>query len=74
MDQNEIGKHTRVIGEDREQLLVVIAERYMNGESIRAMAQSMGRSYGFVHRMVKEAGCTMRSRGGARSNKAKASA
>ena len=39
--------------------------------TIRALAESTGRSYGFVHRVLSEAGVTMRGRGGATRGKAK---
>ncbi|MDX3772085.1 MULTISPECIES: helix-turn-helix domain-containing protein [unclassified Streptomyces] len=39
------------------------------GASIRAIADAHGRSYGFVHRMLSEAGVTLRGRGGATRNK-----
>ncbi|MEV0391444.1 helix-turn-helix domain-containing protein [Nonomuraea sp. NPDC050643] len=32
----------------------------------RELALATGRSYGFVHRLLQEAGVTLRSRGGAR--------
>jgi DNA-binding IclR family transcriptional regulator len=37
------------------------------GLSIDAIAQKTGRSYGLVHRLLGEAGVTMRPRGGART-------
>jgi hypothetical protein len=65
-------KGTRVTGVDRSKLATVLGERYDNGESIRSLAASTGRSYGFVHRILTENGVTLRGRGGAtRSNKAK---
>ena len=47
------------------------ARKKMDRESIRALAQSTGRSYGFVHRMLSESGVTLRGRGGATRGKAK---
>jgi hypothetical protein len=38
-------------------------------ESIRALASSTGRSYGFVHRVLTESGVQLRQRGGARRRK-----
>ena len=35
------------------------------GESIRSIAEDSGRSYGFVHGVLKESGATLRGRGGA---------
>jgi predicted transcriptional regulator len=55
----------RVTGPDRSKLASDLAERYGAGESIRSLASSTGRSYGFIHRMLTEIGVTLRSRGGA---------
>lgn len=41
-----------------------IVQRYKNGQSIRSIAADLGRSYGFVHRMLLEQdGLLLRSRG-----------
>jgi hypothetical protein len=37
---------------------------YDKGASIHIFTQGCGRSYGFVHRLLTEAGTTLRSRGG----------
>ncbi|MET7543886.1 helix-turn-helix domain-containing protein [Streptomyces sp. NPDC005507] len=37
---------------------------YEGGASIRSIAESTGRSYSFVHRILTEAGATLRGRGG----------
>jgi hypothetical protein len=55
----------RVTGPDRSKLATDLAERYGAGESIRSLASSTGRSYGFIHRILTEIGVTLRSRGGA---------
>ena len=55
----------RGTGPDRSKLASDLAERYGAGESIRSLASSTGRSYGFIHRMLTEIGVTLRSRGGA---------
>lgn len=65
-----IRKGTRVTGEDRDKLAGDLKGRYDEGESIRALAVSTGRSYGFVHRLLKENGVQLRSRGGATRPKA----
>jgi hypothetical protein len=65
-------KGTRVTGVDRSKLATLLGKRYDSGESIRSLAASTGRSYGFVHRILTETGVTLRGRGGAtRSSKAK---
>jgi hypothetical protein len=65
-------KGTRVTGDDRSQLATALRKRYDDGESIRDLAASTGRSYGFVHRILTETGAVLRGRGGAtRGAKAK---
>jgi hypothetical protein len=65
-------KGTRVTGVDRSKLATTLSKRYDSGESIRSLAASTGRSYGFVHRILTETGVTLRGRGGAtRSRKTK---
>jgi hypothetical protein len=58
-------KGTRVTGADRTKLASDLQKRYSAGESIRALAASTGRSYGFIHRILAESGVSLRSRGGA---------
>lgn len=58
-------KGARVTGADRDRLAADLQKRYSGGESIRALAASTGRSYGFVHRLLAESGVTLRGRGGA---------
>lgn len=65
-------KGSRVTGSAREQLATDLKSKYEAGESIRALAQETGRSYGFVHRMLSESGVALRGRGGATRGKAKA--
>ena len=60
-----ITKGQRISGEQRQQLMSEFVERYRAGETIRQLAESSGRSYGFVQGMLKEAGVAFRSRGGA---------
>jgi hypothetical protein len=60
-----LGKGTRVTGTDRSRLATDLAKRYDGGESIRALANATGRSYGFIHRILTETGVTLRGRGGA---------
>lgn len=61
----ELKKGSRVTGSDREKLAVDLRKKYDGGASIRALAESTGRSYGFVHRILSESGTTLRGRGGA---------
>jgi len=61
----KLAKGSRITGDTRSELATSLVERYGRGESIRSMAQDIGRSYGFVHGVLVEAGVPMRSRGGA---------
>ena len=61
----KLPKGSRITGEGRSDLSTSLAARYNRGESIRSMADDIGRSYGFVHGVLVEAGVAMRSRGGA---------
>jgi hypothetical protein len=65
-------KGTRVTGADRAKLATDLKKRYDSGESIRALAATTGRSYGFVHRILTENGVSLRGRGGATRGRAKA--
>lgn len=60
-------KGQRVGGAELEQLSEDLVARYAAGDSIRTIADAVGRSYGFVQLTLKNAGVTFRSRGGART-------
>jgi hypothetical protein len=62
-------KGSRVTGAERDKLAGDLRKKYDNGQSIRALAASSGRSYGFVHRILSESGATLRGRGGATRGK-----
>jgi predicted transcriptional regulator len=64
-------KGSRVTGPARDKLAADLKKKYDQGQSIRSLAESTGRSYGFVHRMLSESGVRLRSRGGATRGKAK---
>ncbi len=64
-ESTTLRKGTRVTGEDRNRLATDLKTRYDAGESIRSLATSTGRSYGFIHRILTETGVTLRGRGGA---------
>jgi len=55
----------RVTGAEREELSRSLVAQYGEGASIRELSASTGRSYGFVHRMLTDAGVQLRGRGGA---------
>lgn len=65
----ELKKGSRVTGGERDSLSNQLKRKYESGASIRALAEESGRSYGFVHRILSEAGATLRGRGGATRRK-----
>lgn len=65
----ELRKGSRVTGAERDKLSATLKKRYDGGASIRELAASTGRSYGFVHRVLSEAGAKLRGRGGATHGK-----
>jgi helix-turn-helix protein len=70
-----IGRHgdrrkgRRIVGAERATMAVQVTARYHGGESIRALAASTGRSYGFINRILKENNATLRPRGGPRQRR-----
>lgn len=68
----EIKKGVRLTGTERDALASRLVTEYEQGASIRSLAESTGRSYGFVHRVLSESDVTLRSRGGATRGRAKA--
>lgn len=56
----------QVRGDERRELTEHVTAAYEKGQSIRGIASTIGRSYGFVHRLLAEAGVDFRTRGGAR--------
>src|SRR3712207_6938632 len=67
----DLSKGKRITGDDRTALADELRERYDGAESIRALATSTNRSYGFVHRLLSESGASLRGRGGANRNEKK---
>lgn len=61
----ELKKGSRVTGGERDRLAADLRKEYESGRSIRALAESTGRSYGFIHRILSESGAPLRGRGGA---------
>jgi hypothetical protein len=66
-----LSKGTRITGTARTKLANDLKKRYEKGQSIRDLAESTGRSYGFVHRLLVDAEVTLRGRGGATRTKKK---
>jgi predicted transcriptional regulator len=60
-----VTKGARISGAEREQLAKTLRKSYEKGASLRELASQTGRSYGFVHRVLTDAGVTLRGRGGA---------
>ncbi|HLU26862.1 MAG TPA: helix-turn-helix domain-containing protein [Glycomyces sp.] len=56
----------QVRGDERRELTEHVTDAYLQGRSIRDIASTIGRSYGFVHRLLNEGGVKLRTRGGAR--------
>lgn len=65
VSQAGLTKGARITGDQRSSLGAAFGQRYAGGESIRSIAQDTGRSYGFVHGVLKESGASLRGRGGA---------
>jgi hypothetical protein len=60
----KLTKGARITGAAREKLASDLRKKYEKGASLRGLAQQTGRSYGFVHRILSDAGVTLRARGG----------
>jgi predicted transcriptional regulator len=63
-------KGARITGSERTKLAAELKKQYAKGRSIRDLAETHDRSYGFVHRVLSESGVTLRGRGGATRTKA----
>ncbi len=66
-----IKKGARITGAARDKLAADLRKKYEKGQSIRALAEGTGRSYGFVHRLLLDAEVPLRGRGGATRSKKK---
>lgn len=56
----DMKKGARITGAQRDRLANDLKKKYEKGASIRSLAESTGRSYGFVHRVLSEAGVALR--------------
>ncbi|MGP4105118.1 helix-turn-helix domain-containing protein [Nonomuraea sp. KM90] len=56
-------KSYRVVGAERRKMIQDVRKRYAGGASIRAIAAHYQRSYGMIHRLLKEGGTPLRPRG-----------
>ncbi|MEU7480544.1 helix-turn-helix domain-containing protein [Lentzea sp. NPDC042327] len=60
----DLKRGARITGANRDKIAAELKTQYEKGASIRALAESTGRSYGFVHRILGESGVVFRDRGG----------
>lgn len=58
-----VDKGKRLTGPARTVVIDYLRKQYEKGSSVRALAEETGRSYGFVHQALVDAGVTLRSRG-----------
>lgn len=55
----------------RDRVASQLRSEYEDGASIRSLVASSGYSYGTIHSMLRDAGATMRSRGGPNHRRAR---
>ena len=70
IETSSITKGVRVTGSMRDKLQDALKSEYEAGASIRSLAKSTGRSYGFIHNVLVESDVQMRGRGGPNRRKA----
>ena len=66
---DKVARGARISGAERERLTSTLQEKYEKGASLRELAYESGRSYGFVHRVLTDAGVILRGRGGSTRTK-----
>lgn len=54
----------RITGDERKNMAKSLRRRYEGGASVRELSAKTKRSYGWVNKLLKEAGTTLRPRGG----------
>ncbi len=62
-DQPPPPRYAHLTGTTRAELADQLRGAYEAGQSLRILAASTGRSYGFIHQLLVEFGTAMRSRG-----------
>ncbi len=60
----ELPRNKHLLGPARARFAAVLKKSYSQGSSVRELSEMTGRSYGWIHRMLKEAEVEFRSRGG----------
>ncbi|MFJ2061091.1 helix-turn-helix domain-containing protein [Streptomyces sp. NPDC087908] len=58
-----MGRNRALIGSARIELAATLRSQYESGLSVRDISTATGRSYGAVHRLLRDAGTTFRERG-----------
>ena len=58
-----LSRGAHITDKERTKLAKAYAKRYNKGESVRAIAEEQGRSFGFVHALLKAGGVELRKRG-----------
>jgi len=62
-DQSPPPRYAHLTGTGRAELADQLRGAYEAGQNLRMLVASTGRSYGFIHQLLVEAGAAMRSRG-----------
>ena len=62
----KLKKSKKLVGKERDKLKVKARRKYDTGVSIRSIAQELGRSYGFAHKLLEDSGVEFRERGSRR--------
>lgn len=55
-----------IVGQERQELAAAMAADYAAGHSIRSVGRKFGHTYAFTRKLIREAGGTLRGRGGPR--------
>ena len=63
-------KGRQITGPERNKIGKRLRERYAQGASIRELMTETGRSYGWIHRLLRESGAELRGRGGSHAARA----
>jgi len=58
-----LSKGSRITGDARQEIARVAKKDYESGRTIRDIAANLGRSYGFVYKVLSDAQVQLRNRG-----------
>ena len=67
----ELAKGAQITGKARTALASEVKRQYAKGVAIRTIAQTYGRSYGFIHKLLIEVEAAIRPRGGRQASAAR---